>query len=178
MNYGLKAGTPGPAGRAGKNAPEGLTTYQTASPDLEMELRGRLLAHKRAAVPEGKVGYDYADIGRAPCRHDHFGWLSAPSVGRNCSLFALYTNRELVDAGCTEKGSKSSMAINFRTNKYDPIIDAGTIAFMGQSRMTAAQYITTGATRWRYKDNELFALNFAKDSKRGRRFSGRVVIWM
>ena len=78
-----------------------------------------------------------------------------------------YQPAELVDAGLARKGQKGYYD-NFRNRVMTPIIDVrgNVIAFGGRVLDDSKpKYINTGDTLVYKKTNELFALNFAKDSK-------------
>lgn len=138
---------------------------------LEMNREAARFYHSVLLSPEGKVGYDYY-IGRA---------LSAATINHFGLGFALnqwdallkymrakgYQPAELVDAGLARKGQKGYYD-NFRNRVMTPIIDVrgNVIAFGGRVLDDSKpKYINTGDTLVYKKTNELFALNFAKDSK-------------
>lgn len=138
---------------------------------LEMNREAARFYHSVLLSPEGKVGYDYY-IGRAlsAATINHFGLGFAPN-----QLDALlkymrakgYQPAELVDAGLARKGQKGYYD-NFRNRVMTPIIDVrgNVIAFGGRVLDDSKpKYINTGDTLVYKKTNELFALNFAKDSK-------------
>ncbi len=138
---------------------------------LEMNREAARFYHSVLLSPEGKVGYDYY-IGRAlsAATINHFGLGFAPN--RWDALLKHmrakgYQPSELVDAGLARKGQKGYYD-NFRNRVMTPIIDVrgNVIAFGGRVLDDSKpKYINTGDTLVYKKTNELFALNFAKDSK-------------
>ena len=138
---------------------------------LEMNREAARFYHSVLLSPEGKVGYDYY-IGRAisAATINHFGLGFAPN--RWDALLKHmrakgYQPAELVDAGLARKGQKGYYD-NFRNRVMTPIIDVrgNVIAFGGRVLDDSKpKYIHTGDTLVYKKTNELFALNFAKDSK-------------
>lgn len=138
---------------------------------LEMNREAARFYHSVLLSPEGKVGYDYY-IGRAlsAATINHFGLGFAPN--RWDALLKHmrakgYQPAEQVDAGLARKGQKGYYD-NFRNRVMTPIIDVrgNVIAFGGRVLDDSKpKYINTGDTLVYKKTNELFALNFAKDSK-------------
>lgn len=138
---------------------------------LEMNREAARFYHSVLLSPEGKVGYDYY-IGRAlsAATINHFGLGFAPNQW-DALLKHMRANgyqpAELVDAGLARKGQKGYYD-NFRNRVMTPIIDVrgNVIAFGGRVLDDSKpKYINTGDTLVYKKTNELFALNFAKDSK-------------
>lgn len=138
---------------------------------LEMNREAARFYHSVLLSPEGKVGYDYY-IGRAlsAATINHFGLGFAPNrwdaLLRHMRAKG-YQPAELVDAGLARKGQKGYYD-NFRNRVMTPIIDVrgNVIAFGGRVLDDSKpKYINTGDTLVYKKTNELFALNFAKDSK-------------
>ena len=124
---------------------------------LEMNREAARFYHSVLLSPEGKVGYDYY-IGRAlsAATINHFGLGFAPNQWDALLKHMRakgYQPAELVDAGLARKGQKGYYD-NFRNRVMTPIIDVrgNVIAFGGRVLDDS-------------KPNELFALNFAKDSK-------------
>lgn len=138
---------------------------------LEMNREAARFYHSVLLSPEGKVGYDYY-IGRAlsAATINHFGLGFAPNQWDALLKYMRakgYQPAELVDAGLTRKGQKGYYD-NFRNRVMTPIIDVrgNVIAFGGRVLDDSKpKYINTGDTLVYKKTNELFALNFAKDSK-------------
>lgn len=138
---------------------------------LEMNREAARFYHSVLLSPEGKVGYDYF-IGRAlsAATINHFGLGFAPNQWDallNYMRAKGYQPAELVDAGLARKGQKGYYD-NFRNRVMTPIIDVrgNVIAFGGRVLDDSKpKYINTGDTLVYKKTNELFALNFAKDSK-------------
>lgn len=138
---------------------------------LEMNREAARFYHSVLLSPEGKVGYDYY-IGRAlsAATINHFGLGFAPNQWDALLKHMRakgYQPAELVDAGLARKGEKGYYD-NFRNRVMTPIIDVrgNVIAFGGRVLDDSKpKYINTGDTLVYKKTNELFALNFAKDSK-------------
>lgn len=138
---------------------------------LEMNREAARFYHSVLLSPEGKVGYDYY-IGRAlsAATINHFGLGFAPNQWDALLKHMRakgYQPAELVDAGLARKGQKGYYD-NFRNRVMTPIIDVrgNVIAFGGRVLDDSRpKYINTGDTLVYKKTNELFALNFAKDSK-------------
>lgn len=138
---------------------------------LEMNREAARFYHSVLLSPEGKVGYDYY-IGRAlsAAMINHFGLGFAPNQWDALLKHMRakgYQPAELVDAGLARKGQKGYYD-NFRNRVMTPIIDVrgNVIAFGGRVLDDSKpKYINTGDTLVYKKTNELFALNFAKDSK-------------
>lgn len=138
---------------------------------LEMNREAARFYHSVLLSPEGKVGYDYY-IGRAlsAATINHFGLGFAPNQWDALLKHMRakgYQPTELVDAGLVRKGQKGYYD-NFRNRVMTPIIDVrgNVIAFGGRVLDDSKpKYINTGDTLVYKKTNELFALNFAKDSK-------------
>ena len=160
--------------------PAGLQMPQEGFDDSLSKRRRRILEMNREAArfyhsvllsPEGKVGYDYY-IGRAlsAATINHFGLGFAPNQWDALLKHMRakgYQPAELVDAGLARKGQKGYYD-NFRNRVMTPIIDVrgNVIAFGGRVLDDSKpKYINTGDTLVYKKTNELFALNFAKDSK-------------
>ena len=138
---------------------------------LEMNREAARFYHSVLLSPEGKVGYDYY-IGRAlsAATINHFSLGFAPNQWDALLKHMRakgYQPAELVDAGLARKGQKGYYD-NFRNRVMTPIIDVrgNVIAFGGRVLDDSKpKYINTGDTLVYKKTNELFALNFAKDSK-------------
>ena len=138
---------------------------------LEMNREAARFYHSVLLSPEGKVGYDYY-IGRAlsAATINHFGLGFAPNQWDALLKHMRakgYQPAELVDAGLARKGQKGYYD-NFRNRVMTPIIDVrgNVIAFGGRVLDDSKpKYINAGDTLVYKKTNELFALNFAKDSK-------------
>lgn len=138
---------------------------------LEMNREAARFYHSVLLSPEGKVGYDYY-IGRAlsAATINHFGLGFAPNQWDALLKHMRtkgYQPAELVDAGLARKGQKGYYD-NFRNRVMTPIIDVrgNVIAFGGRVLDDSKpKYINTGDTLVYKKTSELFALNFAKDSK-------------
>lgn len=138
---------------------------------LEMNREAARFYHSVLLSPEGKEGYDYY-IGRAlsAATINHFGLGFAPNQWDALLKHMRakgYQPAELVDAGLARKGQKGYYD-NFRNRVMTPIIDVrgNVIAFGGRVLDDSKpKYINTGDTLVYKKTNELFALNFAKDSK-------------
>ena len=138
---------------------------------LEMNREAARFYHSVLLSPEGKVGYDYY-IGRAlsAATINHFGLGFAPNRWDTLLKHMRakgYQPAELVDAGLARKGQKGYYD-SFRNRIMIPIIDVrgNVIAFGGRVLDDSKpKYTNTIDTLVYKKTNELFALNFAKDSK-------------
>lgn len=138
---------------------------------LEMNREAARFYHSVLLSPEGKVGYDYY-IGRAlsAATINHFGLGFAPNQWDALLKHMRakgYQPAELVDAGLARKGQKGYYD-SFRNRIMIPIIDVrgNVIAFGGRVLDDSKpKYTNTIDTLVYKKTNELFALNFAKDSK-------------
>lgn len=138
---------------------------------LEMNREAARFYHSVLLSPEGKVGYDYyIDRALSAATINHFGLGFAPNQWDALLKHMRakgYQPAELVDAGLARKGQKGYYD-NFRNRVMTPIIDVrgNVIAFGGRVLDDSKpKYINTGDTLVYKKTNELFALNFAKDSK-------------
>lgn len=138
---------------------------------LEMNREAARFYHSVLLSPEGKVGHDYY-IGRAlsAATINHFGLGFAPNQWDALLKHMRakgYQPAELVDAGLARKGQKGYYD-SFRNRIMIPIIDVrgNVIAFGGRVLDDSKpKYTNTIDTLVYKKTNELFALNFAKDSK-------------
>ena len=122
--------------------------------------------------PEGKIGFDYyKNRGLTDHTIKKFGLGYAPDKwnGLMYHLKALgFSLEDMLAAGLIRKGKASSKYFDtFRNRVMTPIIDVrgNVIAFGGRVLDDSKpKYINTGDTIVYKKTNELFALNFAKDS--------------
>lgn len=122
--------------------------------------------------PEGKIGLDYyKNRGLADHTIKKFGLGYAPDKwnGLMYHLKAMgFSLEDMLAAGLIRKGKASSKYFDtFRNRVMTPIIDVrgNVIAFGGRVLDDSKpKYINTGDTIVYKKTNELFALNFAKDS--------------
>lgn len=138
---------------------------------LEINREAARFFHACLMSAQGKIGYDYfVSRGLTAGTINHFGLGYAPD-----SWDALikhmrtkgYNASELAEAGLAKKG-KNGYYDNFRNRVMTPIIDvrSNVIAFGGRVLDDSKpKYINTSDTLVYKKTNELFALNFAKDSK-------------
>lgn len=138
---------------------------------LEMNREAARFFHSYMMTGDGKSGYDYfVNRGLTAGTINHFGLGFAPD--RWDALLRHmrekgYTVSELVEAGLAKKGKNGYYDI-FRNRVMTPIIDVrgNVIAFGGRVLDDSKpKYINTSDTLVYKKTNELFALNFAKDSK-------------
>lgn len=122
--------------------------------------------------PEGKIGLDYyKNRGLTDHTIKKFGLGYAPDKwnGLMNHLKSLgFSLEDMLAAGLIRKGKASSKYFDtFRNRVMTPIIDVrgNVIAFGGRVLDDSKpKYINTGDTIVYKKTNELFALNFAKDS--------------
>lgn len=122
--------------------------------------------------PEGKIGLDYyKNRGLTDHTIKKFGLGYAPDKwnGLMNHLKSLgFSLEDMLAAGLISKGKASSNYFDtFRNRVMTPIIDVrgNVIAFGGRVLDDSKpKYINTGDTIVYKKTNELFALNFAKDS--------------
>ncbi len=122
--------------------------------------------------PEGKIGLDYyKNRGLTDHTIKKFGLGYAPD-NWNGLMYHLkdlgFSLEDMLAAGLISKGKTSSKYFDaFRNRVMTPIIDVrgNVIAFGGRVLDDSKpKYINTGDTIVYKKTNELFALNFAKDS--------------
>ncbi|MDD6728908.1 MAG: DNA primase [Eubacteriales bacterium] len=121
--------------------------------------------------PEGKKGREYfLDRGLTPNTIKHFGLGYAPDEW-DALLKHLkemgYRPSEMVDAGVVKIGKNNNYYDTFKNRVMTPIIDVrgNVIAFGGRVLDDSKpKYVNTSDTLVYKKTNELFGLNFAKDS--------------
>lgn len=138
---------------------------------LEMNREAAKFFYSYMMTPEGKKGYDYY-VGRelTAGTMKHFGLGYAPDSWDKLIRHMRskgYSPSELVEAGLAKKGKNGYYDI-FRNRVMTPIIDVrgNVIAFGGRVMDDSKpKYINTSDTLVYKKTNELFGLNFAKDSK-------------
>lgn len=126
--------------------------------------------HDYMLSPEGKTGLDYY-INRGLTRKiiNHFGLGYAPDSWDKLLKHLKdngFTIAEMIEAGVIKRGNKGCYDV-FRNRVMTPIIDVrgNVIAFGGRVLDNSKpKYINTSDTLVYKKTNELFALNFAKDS--------------
>lgn len=137
---------------------------------LEINRETAKFYHSYMLSDEGRVGLDYfLNRGLTMKTINHFGLGYAPDSW-DLLLKHLknegYSIGEMIEAGVVKKGNKGYYDI-FRNRVMTPIIDVrgNVIAFGGRVLDDSKpKYINTGDTLVYKKTNELFALNFAKDS--------------
>lgn len=137
---------------------------------LEINRATAKFYHSYMLSDEGKLGLDYfLNRGLSMKTINHFGLGYAPDSW-DLLLKHLknegYSISEMIEAGVVKKGNKGFYDI-FRNRVMTPIIDVrgNVIAFGGRVLDDSKpKYINTGDTLVYKKTNELFALNFAKDS--------------
>lgn len=137
---------------------------------LEINRATAKFYHSYMLSDEGKAGLNYfLNRGLSMKTINRFGLGYAPDSW-DLLLKHLkndgYSIGEMIDAGVVKKGNKGYYDI-FRNRVMTPIIDVrgNVIAFGGRVLDDSKpKYINTGDTLVYKKTNELFALNFAKDS--------------
>ena len=137
---------------------------------LEINRATARFYHKFMLSDEGRAGLDYfRGRGLSMKTINHFGLGYAPNAWSELTRHLKnqgFTYNEMLQAGVVKKGEKSYYDI-FRNRVMTPIIDVrgNVIAFGGRVLDdTKPKYINTSDTLIYKKTNELFALNFAKDS--------------
>lgn len=137
---------------------------------LEINKEAARFYHSFMVSPEGKVGLDYF-LNRGLTRKtiNKFGLGYAPNEWDRLIKHLKskgYSINEMVIAGLVKKSPKSYYD-NFRNRAMTPIIDirGNVIAFGGRVLDDSKpKYINTSDTIVYKKTNEVFGLNFAKDS--------------
>ncbi len=137
---------------------------------LEINRETAKFYHSYMLSDEGRVGLNYfLNRGLTPKTINHFGLGYAPDswdrLLKHLKSLGFFIP-EMVEAGVVRKGSKGYYD-NFRNRVMTPIIDVrgNVIAFGGRVLDDSKpKYINTGDTLVYKKTNEVFALNFAKDS--------------
>lgn len=138
---------------------------------LEMNREAARFFHSYMMTPEGRTGYDYfvaRELTAGTMKHFGLGYApdSWDALIRHMSSKG-YSPSELAEAGLVKKGKNGYYDI-FRNRVMTPIIDVrgNVIAFGGRVLDDSKpKYINTSDTLVYKKTNELFGLNFAKDSK-------------
>lgn len=162
------------AERAGMQMPDDRTYDDSLSKKrrrmFELNRSTAKFFHNYMMSDEGKIGLNYF-LGRGLSQKtiNHFGLGYAPNSW-DLLLKHLksegFTISEMIEAGVVKKGNKGYYDI-FRNRVMTPIIDVrgNVIAFGGRVLDDSKpKYINTSDTLVYKKTNELFALNFAKDS--------------
>lgn len=137
---------------------------------LEINRATAKFFHSYMMSEDGKIGLNYfLNRGLSQKTINHFGLGYAPNSW-DALLKHLksqgFSISEMVEAGVVKKGNKGYYDI-FRNRVMTPIIDVrgNVIAFGGRVLDDSKpKYINTSDTLVYKKTNELFALNFAKDS--------------
>ncbi len=137
---------------------------------LELNRATAKFYHNFLMSDDGRIGLDYfINRGLTKKTINHFGLGYAPN---NWDLLLKhlksegFTISEMIEAGVVKKGNKGYYDI-FRNRVMTPIIDVrgNVIAFGGRVLDNSKpKYINTADTLVYKKTNELFALNYAKDS--------------
>ena len=137
---------------------------------LELNRATAKFYHNFLMSDDGRIGLDYfVNRGLTKKTINHFGLGYAPN---NWDLLLKhlksegFTISEMIEAGVVKKGNKGYYDI-FRNRVMTPIIDVrgNVIAFGGRVLDDSKpKYINTADTLVYKKTNELFALNYAKDS--------------
>lgn len=137
---------------------------------LELNRATAKFYHNFLMSDDGRIGLDYfVNRGLTKKTINHFGLGYAPN---NWDLLLKhlksegFTISEMIEAGVVKKGNKGYYDI-FRNRVMIPIIDVrgNVIAFGGRVLDDSKpKYINTADTLVYKKTNELFALNYAKDS--------------
>ena len=158
----------------------GMQMPQDGYDNSVQERRRKILAMNKEAArfyydymmsPEGEAGLNYfKNRGLTRKTIVHFGLGMAPDAW-DALLKHLkgkgYTIGEMADAGLIRKSRSGSYIDTFRNRVMTPIIDVrgNVIAFGGRVLDDSKpKYVNTSDTLVYKKTNELFALNFAKDS--------------
>ncbi|MGN0531894.1 MAG: DNA primase [Eubacterium sp.] len=137
---------------------------------LELNRATAKFYHSYLMSDDGRVGLDYfINRGLTKKTINHFGLGYAPNAW---DLLLKHLKKqgfsigEMIEAGVVKKGNKGYYDI-FRNRVMTPIIDVrgNVIAFGGRVLDDSKpKYINTADTLVYKKTNELFALNYAKDS--------------
>ncbi|MEY8358798.1 DNA primase [Anaerotruncus colihominis] len=166
------------AQRAGMAMPEEVADDGAAKLKMRVYALNRALArhfHDCLKSPAGKPGLDYLH-GRGLTNRTitHFGLGYAPEAWDGAVKFLRaqgYQNEELLAAAVAARGRNGGLYDQFRGRVIFPIIDlrGNVIGFggrvMGDAR--GPKYLNSSDTPVFKKSRNLFALNFAKASKRG-----------
>lgn len=137
---------------------------------LELNRETAKFFHSYMMSDDGKVGLDYfLNRGLTVKTIKHFGLGYAPNSWDSLLKYLKekgFTIGDMLEAGVIKKGDKGYYD-NFRNRVMTPIIDVrgNVIAFGGRVLDDSKpKYINTSDTLVYKKTNELFALNYAKDS--------------
>lgn len=137
---------------------------------LEINRETAKFFHSYMLSDKGKEGLNYfLNRGLTMKTINHFGLGFAPNdwhALENHLKSKGFTITDMADAGVVKRGNKGFYD-NFRNRVMTPIIDVrgNVIAFGGRVLDDSKpKYINTGDTLVYKKTNELFALNYAKDS--------------
>lgn len=138
---------------------------------LQINREAAKFFHSYLMSPQGKTGYDYfINRGLTPKTIVKFGLGYSPDSWDSLlkHLKSLgYGIGEMVDAGVVKVGRNNNYYDTFKNRVMTPIIDVrgNVIAFGGRVLDDSKpKYVNTSDTLVYKKTNELFALNFAKDS--------------
>lgn len=162
------------AQQAGMQMPEDNTYDDTLAKRrrrmLELNRETAKFFHSYMMSEDGKIGLNYfLNRGLSIKTIKHFGLGYAPNAWDKLLKHLKdkgYSISEMIEAGVVKKGNKGYYDI-FRNRVMTPIIDVrgNVIAFGGRVLDDSKpKYINTSDTLVYKKTNELFALNYAKDS--------------
>lgn len=163
------------AGRVGMELPDNTEdgSHKLRLRIQEMNREAARFYHQRLMSNEGKAARSYlVQRGMTKAMVMKFGIGYAPDGWQNLSdhLARLgYTHDEVVSAALASRGRNGGVYDSFRSRVIFPIIDlrGGVIGFGGRlMEGSGPKYLNSGDTLVFKKSRNLFAMNFAKNSKR------------